>query len=238
MFICSKFLSFILFLGKTWSKNLKLSKLTETWYRDTLLYAYYDFNIYFYKIFVTCFFGPIIWISSNWLRGTLLYTYYSFNVYFFKIISIHIFWANLVTKSLVLQINWNLVQAYHVYYNFNIYFLKIFVSHIFCKFGLIIWSSTKWLKFHTGVHCCMLIMILKFIFSKFYHSYNFGQIWTQNLMFSKLIEVRYKLCYKLITILICNFSKYLPFIFFGGKFHHEICCFPYLLKFGIEIWHI
>ena len=60
MFICSKLLSSILFLGKIWSKNLKLSKLTETWYWDTLLYAYYDFNIYFYKIFVTCdlFFWP------------------------------------------------------------------------------------------------------------------------------------------------------------------------------------
>ena len=34
-------------------QNLKFSKLTEIWYRGTLLYAHYDFNIYFSKVFVT-----------------------------------------------------------------------------------------------------------------------------------------------------------------------------------------
>ena len=35
------------------------------------------------------------------------------------------------------------------------------------KFGPIISSSTKWLKFRRGVQCCMLITILMFTFSKF-----------------------------------------------------------------------
>ena len=51
MFIFSKLLSFI-FFGQIWSQNLKFSKLTEIWYSRTLLYAYYDFNVYFYKGFV------------------------------------------------------------------------------------------------------------------------------------------------------------------------------------------
>ena len=113
-FIFSKFLSFI-FLGLSWSQNLNFSKLTEICYRVTLLYAYYDFNVYFFKIFV---------------------------------------------------------------------------SHSFSgKFVPIISSSTKWLKYRTGLHCCMLITILMFISSKFSHSYNFGQIFSQNLMLSKLTEI-------------------------------------------------
>ena len=115
MFILSKFLSFIFFWANL-VPNLKFFTRTEISYRGTLLYAYCDFNVYFFKIFVAHIFlgrfGPVIWISSNWPRGTLLYAYYGFNVSFFKILFIHIFWANLVPKSEVLQINWNLVQAY------------------------------------------------------------------------------------------------------------------------------
>ena len=39
----------------------------------------------------------------------------------------------------------------------------------------------------------------------------------------------------LITVLMCNFLKYLLFIIFWRKFHPKICCSPYLLKFSIEI---
>ena len=35
----------------------------------------------------------------------------------------------------------------------------------------------------------MLIMILMFISSKIFHSHNFGQILSQNLIFSKLTEI-------------------------------------------------
>ena len=38
-------------------------------------------------------------------RGTLLYASYNFNDFFFKILSIHVFWANLVPKSEVLQVD-------------------------------------------------------------------------------------------------------------------------------------
>ena len=41
------------FFGQIWSQKLKFSKLTEIWYRGTLLYTYYDFNVYFSNIFVT-----------------------------------------------------------------------------------------------------------------------------------------------------------------------------------------
>ena len=51
MFIFSAFLSFT-FFAQIWSKNLKFSKMNEIWYRGILLYAYYDFNVCFFKIFV------------------------------------------------------------------------------------------------------------------------------------------------------------------------------------------
>ena len=78
-FIFSIFFSFI-FLGQIWSRNLKYFKLTEITY-----------------------------------RGTLLCAYCNFDVYFFKIIVIHIFWANMVPKSIVLQIYLNMIQGYNCY---------------------------------------------------------------------------------------------------------------------------
>ena len=47
----SKLLSFI-FFEQIWSQNLNFTKLTEIWFRGTLLHAYYNFNVYFFKIFV------------------------------------------------------------------------------------------------------------------------------------------------------------------------------------------
>ena len=37
------------FFSEIFSQNLKLSKLTEIWCRATLLYALYDFNVYFFR---------------------------------------------------------------------------------------------------------------------------------------------------------------------------------------------
>ena len=51
MFIFPKFLSFT-FSRQIWSQNLKSSKLTEIWYKSTFLYAHFDFNVCFFKIFV------------------------------------------------------------------------------------------------------------------------------------------------------------------------------------------
>ena len=80
-------------------------------YRGALLYTYYNFNVYFFKILVI----HIFWANlvpkyegfqidcELSYRGALLYTYYNFNVYFFKILLRHIFWANLVPE--VLQID-------------------------------------------------------------------------------------------------------------------------------------
>ena len=149
MFIFSKFLSFI-FWGQIWFQNLKFSKLPQICYRDTLLYNYYDFNV-FLNICHSYIF-EIIWSQnlkfSNSTEicygGTLLCAYYDFHVYFFKDLFIHIFWANLVRKSEVLQIAWNLVHCcmFVCLWRFNVCFFKIFVIHFFGGiFGLKIWSS-------------------------------------------------------------------------------------------------
>ena len=58
------------FFGQIWSQKLRSSRLTENlkfseiWYSGISLYAYYDFNFYFFKIiFIHIFlgkFGPKI----------------------------------------------------------------------------------------------------------------------------------------------------------------------------------
>ena len=58
MLIFPKSLS-VIFFGQIWSQNLKFSKLTKMLCRGTLLHVCYDFNIYFFKIFVI----HKIWIS-------------------------------------------------------------------------------------------------------------------------------------------------------------------------------
>ena len=74
MFIFPKFLSFI-FFGQIWSQNLKFSKLTEIWCRGTSLYGYYDFNVYFFKIFVIHIilqiFGSKIWCCRSWPQSSI-----------------------------------------------------------------------------------------------------------------------------------------------------------------------
>ena len=60
MFIFSKLLLFILF-GQIWSQNLNFYKSTQIWYKRPLLYAYYDFNEYLLKFFVSQIFWGQIW---------------------------------------------------------------------------------------------------------------------------------------------------------------------------------
>ena len=86
-----KLFSFI-FFGQIWSQNLKFFKFTEISYRDTLLYAYYNRDVYFFQSVCQSYFFEQI-LSQNlkfsklteiWCRGTLRHVYYDFNLYFFK----------------------------------------------------------------------------------------------------------------------------------------------------------
>ena len=141
---------------------------------------------------------------------------------FSKFLLFTFFWANLVPKPEVLQINRNLVQGYtaiwllrfwclffqNLYHScffdqiwsHNLDFLKLieissrvtflffqdsFHLYFLGKFGPKIRCSSNWLKFGTEVDHYMLISILMFIFSKFLSFIFFGQIWSQNLKFSK-----------------------------------------------------
>ena len=51
----------LIFFGKIWSHNLEYFKLIEIWLRGRLLYAYFDFNIFFLNIF----FIHIFWDNSS-----------------------------------------------------------------------------------------------------------------------------------------------------------------------------
>ena len=104
----------------------------------------------------------------------------------------------------------------YAYYDFNVYFSKFFAPHAFLgKFDSVIWISSNWLKFGTGVHCYMLITVLMFIFHTSFHSYflfKFGLRLCSSLNWLKFAtEVD---CYMFISILVFIFSKFLSFIFF------------------------
>ena len=77
----SEILSFI-FFGQIWSQNLDFSKLTEIWFRENLLCAYYDFKVRFFKILVCHLlmgkFGLKTWCYPNWLESSICihYQYY------------------------------------------------------------------------------------------------------------------------------------------------------------------
>ena len=97
------------FLGKFGPKNLssrnwlKFGKGVHCYMLVTVL------MFIFFKFFSFIFlgnFGPKIWSSSNWQK-------FPTGVHCYVVI---IFWGNLVPKSEVLQINWNLVQVYIAIY--------------------------------------------------------------------------------------------------------------------------
>ena len=73
-------------------------------------------------------------------------------------------------------------------------FVPIFHPKVFIgqKYGLKNWSSPNWLKYGAGVHFYIIISNLMFISPKFLSLTFFGQIWSQNLKLSKLIEIWYR----------------------------------------------
>ena len=121
-----------------------------------------------------------------------------------------------------------------MYYYFDVYFFKIFVSHIFlCKFDLIIWSSTNWLKFHTGVHCCKLSIILICIFFKIFVGHlfldKFGtKIWSFPNWLKFYTGVH---CYMLIMVLFI-ISKFVI-----HKFWANLVLKSIMFSKLTEIWH-
>ena len=127
------------------------------------------------------------WSFPNSLKfDTEVYCYILILILMFifpRFLSLTFIWANLVPKSEVLQINWNLVQGYIRMCLFRFYclfFQNFCHSYVLGKFGPKIYSSPNKLKFDTGVHCYMVIMILMFSFLKIFHWYNFGQIWAKS----------------------------------------------------------
>ena len=84
------------------------------------------------------------------------------------------------------------------------------------------------MKFGTEVDYHMLISILIFLFSKFFSLIILGQIWYQNLKFSRLNEIWYRGRNKHMVIYLCT-------KFFSGKFGTNILSFSDLTKFGTEV---
>ena len=70
------------FFGQIWSQNLKFSKLTEIWYRYTLLYPCFELNVnFFLKKFTHVFWSKLVPKSENLYQGALLYVYHDFKIF-------------------------------------------------------------------------------------------------------------------------------------------------------------
>ena len=87
------------------------------------------------------------------------------------------------------------------------------------------------------VHCCMFVIILIIIFSKFLSVIHF---WTNLIPKSNVNQIDWNLIQGLIVIcwsrlLMWNFSSNLLIIIFWGKFRPKLWCFPHSLAFSLEI---
>ena len=103
------------FSGQIWSQKLKFLKLTEIWYRHTLLYPCFEFNVNSFNFFFHSNFWGQIWfqnlkfskLTEIWYQGASLYVHHDFNIYFFKIFVIHCFLgkfgSNLVPNSVIVN---------------------------------------------------------------------------------------------------------------------------------------
>ena len=209
--------------------------MTKVWYVGYFAISLFRiYGLFFPHFCHSSFFGQI-W-SQNLKFSKLTEIWYRLHCYMLFTILMFIFSKNFVTHAFgqiwshdldffkFTEISWRGTLLY-AYYDFNVYFFKIFLSHIFLdKFAPKICCFQ--LKFRTGVHYYMLLTTVMFIFPKLCHSYNFGQIWSKNLMLSKLNEI----CYKG-TLLYTDYGFDVKFF---EVFSVHICS-PYILKFSIEI---
>ena len=196
--------------------------MTKIWYRHTLLYPPFEFDVYFSKIFVTVLFGQI-WSHNldlfklteisqigTWhfcmLIKVLMFIFSTFMSFIF----LGQIWFQDLQFSKLTEI-WHMSTLWSAYYDFNVYFFKKkFVSHICLgKFGLKIWSSPNWLKFGAGLHHYTLITISMFIFSKVLSFIVFGQIWKISKYYGPILfHLVFYILMKLHCISMLNFSKY------------------------------
>ena len=215
MFIFPKYLP-AKFLWQIWSHNLGFLKLIEILWSGTLLYACYSFNVYVFKIIFIQFFsyflskfGPQIWHSSDLLKFVTevdCYMLTSILMFIFSKLLLFILFGQIWSQNL------NFYKSTQIWYKRSLLYLITILMNICSnflsvkflggKFGPIICSSTKWLKFRRGIHCCKLITILMFIFSKFL---SFIFFWANLVSKSEILQIDWKLVQGYITICLLRF---------------------------------
>ena len=121
MLIFSKFMSFIFF----WTNLVRKSEVLQiNWYLGQayipllVMMSMFIFPKFLSLIFFGGKFGHINWSCTKWLKFRvgvnccMLITIFMF--IFSNFLSVIFFWTNLVPKSNVLQIDWNLIQGHIV----------------------------------------------------------------------------------------------------------------------------
>ena len=164
MFIFAKFLSFIFFwrnlvpksevLQINWNSGqayIPICLLQCCLFSQNFCHSYFfgqiwSHNLNFYKM------------TEILYRGKLLYAYYyDFNLYIFKNFVSHIFWTNLVPKSNVLQIDWNIVVCWC---NIDWAYCYMLILVLMCNFSKYWPFANFGGKFHPKI--CFSPYLLKF----------------------------------------------------------------------------
>ena len=114
-----------------WSQKLKFSKLIKVWYRSTLLYPYFKFNVYFSKIVVTLIylgeFVPKIWSSLNLLKfGTGAHGYILITIlkFIFPKFLLLMLFGQIWSHNLVFFKLTKGCTLLYAYYSFNRFFFQ------------------------------------------------------------------------------------------------------------------
>ena len=117
-------------MGKFGLQKLKLSKLTVIWYSRSLLYPYFEFNVYFFKIFAIQIFLVILVPKSEALQinWNLIQGYIAICIItILTFVSSKLFWDKSSPKLTEI---WYRDTLLYAYYDFNVYYFKNFVPHI------------------------------------------------------------------------------------------------------------
>ena len=194
--------------------------MTKIWYRRTLLYPPFEFDVYFSKIFVTVLFGQIWSHNLDLFKLTEISQIGTWHFYMLITVLMFIFskfmsfiflgqiWSQDLQFSKLTEI-WHMSTLWYAYYNFDVYFFKKILSVTFLWANLASKSEVHQIDWNL-VQGYITIHLLQFqclFFQKFCHSYNFGQIWKISKYYGPILfHLVFSILMKLHCISMLNFS--------------------------------
>ena len=148
MFIFSKFLSFIFSLGKFGPTKSEVCQIKWNLVQGYIVYAYFDLNVYFFKILFFSYFFWQIWSQNvKFFKLTEIWYIGRFYCLFFQIFCHSYSFRQIWSQNLKF---FKLTEMSY----FDVYFFKILIIHIF---GLI-WSHKLKFSILTEIWCSVALL--------------------------------------------------------------------------------